>query len=70
MKDLLTLREQQILYLIVDEYTTGEIARQINLDFETIRTHRKNLMTKLGARNVAGLVRRAFEYGIVPISTP
>jgi len=57
----LSPREKEILLLILDEYTTKEIAGKLYVSDETIRTHRKNLMDKFNARNVAGLVRKTFE---------
>jgi DNA-binding CsgD family transcriptional regulator len=66
LKLSLSARESEILNLIVDEYTTNEIAEALFVTTETVRTHRKNLLLKLGARNVAGLVRRAFEQRIIP----
>ena len=67
MKDDLSPREDQILKLIISEHTTSEIARILYLSKETVKTHRKHLLEKLKARNVAGLVRRAFEYEYVSI---
>lgn len=63
----ITDREMQILKLISQECTTSEIARQLYLSCETVRTHRKHLLEKLAARNVAGLIRRAFEEHILVI---
>ena len=56
----LSRRETQILNLIILEYTTTEIAGKLYVSTDTIKSHRKNLLRKLSARNVAGLVRRAF----------
>lgn len=61
----LSRREKQVLQLIIDEFTTGEIADQLQIGFGTVETHRRNLLTKLGARNTAGLVRTAFEYNLL-----
>jgi DNA-binding NarL/FixJ family response regulator len=61
----LTRREKQVLRLIVDEYTTSEIAEELSIKFGTVETHRRNLLTKLGARNTAGLVRTCLEYGLL-----
>lgn len=61
----LTRRERQILRLIIDEHTTAEIAEALSIKFGTVETHRRNLLTKLGARNTAGLVRIGIEYGLV-----
>ena len=58
-------REQQVLQLIAEEYTTNEIASQLYVSRETIKTHRRTLLSKVGARNAAGLVRRAFELQIL-----
>ena len=54
-------RERQVLHLIADELTTKEIASTLFISYETVQTHRKNLLIKLNAKNTAGLMRRAFE---------
>ena len=61
----LSRREKQVLQLIVNEYTTGEIASALGISFGTVETHRRNLLIKLGARNTAGLVRTGLEYGLL-----
>ena len=61
----ITQREKEVLDLISYEYTTIEIARKLYLSPHTIITHRRNLFVKLDVRNVAGLVRRGFEEGIL-----
>ena len=68
MKVLISEREEEILNLIIAEYTTSEIAAQLYLSTETVKTHRQHLLAKFKARNAAGLVRRAFEYGLTPWS--
>ncbi|NND31535.1 MAG: helix-turn-helix transcriptional regulator [Saprospiraceae bacterium] len=64
----LSEREKEVLKLIIYEHTTNEIAQRLFLSQETIRTYRKNLLCKLDARNVAGLVRRALQRDIIPIN--
>lgn len=59
-KDLITKREKQILQLIIEEYTTQEIADKLFISFCTVETHRLHLIQKMGVRNTAGLVREAF----------
>lgn len=61
----LTKREHQILQLIVQEYTTREIAEKLYIEFCTVETHRKNLIQKLGVKNTAGLVRVAVEQQLI-----
>lgn len=53
-------REKEVLQLIVEEFTTGEIAKKLFLAEGTIETHRLNILKKLGVRNTAGIVREAF----------
>ena len=61
----LTRREKEILQLITEEYTTDEIAAKLYISSTTVITHRKSLLRKLNAKNVAGLVKKAFEFGLL-----
>jgi DNA-binding NarL/FixJ family response regulator len=60
----LTPRERQILTLIASGMTTKEIAAKLFISTPTVETHRANLMTKIGGRNVASLVRFAIDAGL------
>lgn len=57
----LTRREREVLQLIVNEFTTKEIAKKLFISSCTAETHRLNIMHKLGVRNTAGLVREAVQ---------
>lgn len=61
----LTKREKEVLRLIALEFTTLEIAEKLFISENTVETHRKNLLSKLQARNSAGLVRYALESGLM-----
>jgi DNA-binding NarL/FixJ family response regulator len=61
----LTPRERELLKLITDGLTNGEIAEQIFLSPETIKSYRKNLLLKLDAKNTAVLVRKALELKLI-----
>ena len=61
----LTYRETEVLQLIIQEYTSKEIAELLHVSHETVVSHRKNLMCKLNAKNTAGLVSKAYQSGIV-----
>lgn len=61
----LTRREKEILQLVVDEKTTQEMADELFLSVSTIETHRMNLISKLGVKNAAGLVKIALEKGLL-----
>lgn len=61
----LSSREKEILVLIAHEYNTAEIAEKTFISLNTVNTHRKNLLSKLNAKNTAGLVKYAVENGLV-----
>jgi len=61
----ITNREKEILRLIVDGYTSHEIAQILHISPRTVDTHRANLMQKLDIKNTAALVRYAIEHGHV-----
>lgn len=61
-------REKEILDLIAYEKSTKMIARELYISEHTVVSHRKNLMAKLNVSNTAGLVRRAFETGLLSLS--
>lgn len=58
----LSLRERDVLNLMLEGRANKTIAQQLNLSTRTVEMHRANLFTKLGSRNlaeVAALVARA-----------
>ncbi len=61
----LTRREIEILKLICEEYTSGEIAQQLYISTRTVEGHRKSLLSKTGVRNTAGLVLFALKNQLV-----
>ena len=61
----LTRRNREILQLIADGRTTAQIARQLSISESTAKTHRRNLMRKLGLSNKADLIRYAIRHGVV-----
>src|SRR5690606_19211395 len=64
-KTSLTKREEDILRLIVEEKTTKEIAEELCISEKTVENHRSNMMLKLEAKNMAGLVKSAISRGLV-----
>lgn len=61
----LSRREKEILSLIMEEYTTQEIADKLFISFGTVETHRRNMLIKTGARNTVGLVKLAIDYNLL-----
>lgn len=60
----LSPRELDVLKLVLNEYTSQQIADKLSLSPYTVDTHRKNILRKTGARNLAGLVKYAMEQGM------
>lgn len=61
----ISAREKEVLQLIAYEHTAKEIAKKLYISTHTVISHRKNLFSKLGVRNTAGMIRVAFEQGIM-----
>ena len=63
--DTLSRRELDVLRLLDTELTGPEIARQLYISLNTLRTHSKRIFTKLDARTRAAAVHRARERGLL-----
>lgn len=63
--DSLSKREKEVLKLIAEENTTQEIADILFLSKYTIESYRKNLISKLEVRNLAGLTKYAIKLGLI-----
>ncbi len=61
----LTDREKEVLTLIAQEHTTQEIADTLFLSKHTIESYRKNLISKLEVKNLAGLTKQAIKLGLL-----
>ncbi len=61
----LSEREIEVLRLIAQEYSNGEIAEKLFISIRTVDTHRRNLLEKLQVKNTVGLVKYAIEKGII-----
>ena len=60
-----TEREKEIVQLLAKEYTNEKIAQTLHISYRTVETHRKNMMLKTKARNLAGLLRFASNQGLI-----
>lgn len=58
-------REIEVLRLIAQEFSNGEIAEKLFISIRTVDTHRRNLLEKLQVKNTVGLVKYAIEKGII-----
>lgn len=57
----LTPREREIIRLIAQERTNAEIGAALFISEDTVKSHRKKLLTKLNVRTSAGLVKYAID---------
>lgn len=60
-------REEQVLRLIADGYSSKEIARNLLIAPSTVEVHRRNIMRKVGLHKVADLTRYAIRNQMVSI---
>jgi DNA-binding NarL/FixJ family response regulator len=61
----LTRRQRQILQLLADGESTTVAARELDLSEETVKTHMKNTIARLGARNRTHAVAIALRENLV-----
>lgn len=61
----LTQRQRQILELLADGQSTHFAAETLGLSEETVKTHMKNVLSRLGARNRAHAVALAIRLGLI-----
>ncbi len=61
----LSEREKEVLVLVIKEFSNQEIADQLYISKRTVDAHKRNLLEKTGAKNVAGLVIYALNHNII-----
>ena len=64
---LLTMREREVLQLIVEGNTVKQIAESLYLSIKTIHTHRNQIMQKLNLHSTAALTKFAIREGLIPL---
>lgn len=61
----LTAREDQVIKLIAEGYSSKEIAALLTISVKTVERHRANILEKLGMRDRTQLTRYAIRAGLV-----
>ena len=61
----LTKREKDVLKLIVDGYSNIEVSKALFLGLETVKSYRKKIISKTGAKNSMVLVKIAIEKKLI-----
>jgi DNA-binding NarL/FixJ family response regulator len=62
---VLTRREKEILENIAEGLTNNEIAQKLFISVATVDTHRKNLLAKFEAKNIASLIKLAMKLQMI-----
>jgi DNA-binding NarL/FixJ family response regulator len=61
----ITAREHEVLRLLVQGNTNGEIARQLRVSISTAKAHVEHILDKLGVSDRTQAAVRALELGLV-----
>lgn len=67
---LLSLREREVLVLMARGLTTPRIAGHLGVSANTVKAHRRSILTKLGARNRVEALVAAERRGLLPDDAP
>jgi DNA-binding NarL/FixJ family response regulator len=63
----LTPREQEVLTLVAEGFTTNKISEKLFISHKTVENHRSSIMRKLDLRNSIEVVRYAAKLGLIDI---
>jgi len=65
--DLLSMRERQVLQLLVQGRRYAEIAEMLSLSPKTVETYRGRILSKLGLKDLPSLVKFAIRHGLTSV---
>jgi RNA polymerase sigma factor (sigma-70 family) len=63
----LSARERQVLQLIAEGTSVIEIGERLGLSPKTVETYRSRMMEKLVLHDLAGLIKFAFQHGVLSV---
>jgi DNA-binding NarL/FixJ family response regulator len=63
----LSVRENEILCLVVEGKTSAEIGRRLNLSPKTVESYRSRMMQKLGISDLPELIKFAIKHGLISL---
>ena len=61
----LSEREMEVLRLVANGHSSADIAKRLFITYNTVCTHRKNMMKKAGVKRAVGLVTFARRHGLL-----
>lgn len=62
---MITRREREILSLVADGHTNGEIAEKLFISVPTVNSHRKSPLAKFEVGNTAELIKIAVKQNLI-----
>jgi two-component system response regulator NreC len=65
--DKLSAREREILQLVAEGHSSGQVAAMLHISIRTVDTHRFNVMQKLDIHSIAGLTKFAISHGLTSL---
>lgn len=63
--EVFTQREREVLMLLAHGHSSRQIAEQLHITERTVESHRKNMMEKCAAKNIAELIAYAAQLGLI-----
>jgi DNA-binding CsgD family transcriptional regulator len=64
-KEVLTRREKEVIRLVIQGYNSMEIAEMLHISQNTVKNHRRNILSKTNTSSTAEFVSRAIKEGWV-----
>ncbi len=62
---ILSKRELEIFKLLTKGFNSRQIAKELNISYYTVRTHRKNILVKLDKKNTAEMISYILNNGLI-----
>lgn len=66
-KNILTNREKEVFDLLIQNYTTKDISKKMNISEKTVRNHISNTIQKLGVKGRAAAVVELLRLGEISL---
>ena len=68
MKDILTEREQSVLFYVAQGFINSEIADKLHISVHTVKAHLEAIYEKFGVKNRVQAVMKAVVLGIIDLN--
>ena len=67
MNIILTPREKEIFHLLVQNYSTRDIAKKLNISEKTVRNHISNVILKLNVKGRSQAIIELLKLGVIEL---